>query len=101
MSHLLELNDIQPGQVVLVALDKEEGYFLNQKFPTISHGHFWFGGLFQGQNDTHISIELKAFRDLATIDIEAVMKDNICQIPLGNIERIWWFSGTTWIFLRS
>lgn len=101
MSHLLSLEDIKEGQIVHVALGRDEGLFLNQNFPATPKGRFLLGGIFQGKKDEMITIELKAFRNLSTVDIDYVMKGNICNIPTKNIEKILLFSGTTWIFLCS
>ena len=101
MSHLLQLDDIKAGQIVHVALERNEGRFLNQDFPAIPKECFWLGGILEDKTKNNITIELKAFRDLITIDIDVAMKGNTCIIPAENIEKMLFFSGTVWIFLRS
>ena len=46
MSHQLELKELEIGQTLIVALEKDEGCFLNQNFPKPPKNTFWVGGRF-------------------------------------------------------
>ncbi len=102
MGHQLTSNDVRKDQVVLVALARDEGCFLNQRFPEIPHEHpFWIGGLVSKKTPQAISVEIKPFRDLATLDLDYAMAGNQLTIPTDNIEKILSFSGSIWILLKG
>ena len=101
MSHHLLLEDIKNGQIVLIALSRDEGYFLNQNFPKIPKDCFWIGGVFTQKDKNTICVEVKPFKNLSTIDIDCMVNGNFLNIPVSNIDNVCWFCGTAWIFLKS
>jgi len=102
MGHQIELNELSEQTWVHVALARDSGRLLNQRFPEVPHEPaFWVGGVVAAQKPDQLLVELKPFRDLATPDLDYSMKGNILHIPHKNIDRLLSFSGTIWVLLKG
>ena len=101
MSHHLDLKELKIGQTLVLALEKDEGCFLNQNFPKPPKKTFWVGGLIKAQDEKSLSLDLKVFKDLATLDIDSPLANNTLSIPKENIAQSWWYCGSAILFLKT
>jgi hypothetical protein len=102
MSHQVDLRQLPKQTWVHVAMARDSGRLLNQRFPEAPRETaFWVGGVVTGQDESQLRVELKPFRDLATPDLDYAMNGNVLHIPVNNIERLLSFSGTIWVLLKG
>jgi hypothetical protein len=102
MSHKIDLQQLPEQSWVHVALARESGRLLNQRFPEgPTEPAFCVGGVVAGKSQDQLMVELKPFRDLVTPNLDYSMRGNVLHIPVSNIERLISFSGTIWVLLKG
>jgi hypothetical protein len=102
MSHQVPIRDLAEQTWVHVAMARDSGRLLNQRFPEVpKEAAFWVGGVVAGKANGKLMVELKPFRDLATPDLEYSMFGNVLHIPIENIDRLLSYSGTIWVLLKG